>query len=72
MSDGMLREPQTWFTTREAAEYLRMTPEAVRKAVERGRLKSATNSTMGRRFGHRFRREALDAFITGEHASYAG
>ncbi|MEY4510500.1 MAG: hypothetical protein RLZZ450_2622 [Pseudomonadota bacterium] len=56
---------QVWFTTAEAAEYMRMTARAVQKQVERGHLQP-DNRHVGRIAGFRFRRETLDRFITGK------
>lgn len=65
MAEAAQKTEQTWYTTDEAAEYLRITPEALRKHVQRGKLKASSTAALGRKFGLRFRRETLDAFITG-------
>jgi hypothetical protein len=56
---------QQWFTTEEAAVYLRMTRGALLKHVERGNLTPDNRKALGRIAGHRFRRETLDRFMGG-------
>lgn len=55
---------QEWFTTVEAAVYVRMEYEALRKQISTGRLKPDSPSRPGFR-GHRFRRATLDAWLMG-------
>ncbi len=57
--------PKVWFTTREAAEYLRISRDALLKHVERGNITADNVSARGKVSGHRFQRETLDGFITG-------
>lgn len=49
-------EPSPWYSTRGAAEYLGVTPQAVRERVYRGKLKAHYDA--GRKL--RFRRSDLD------------
>lgn len=60
---------QTWFTLREAAEYLRTTSRALQRHVDRGTLKPDCHGKRGRMQGHRFSRQTLDAFMRGEKAA---
>jgi excisionase family DNA binding protein len=56
-------EPSSpWLTVAEAADYSKMTPDAIRGAEKRGRLKGHRSET-GR---VRFLRSDLDAFLTGQ------
>jgi excisionase family DNA binding protein len=55
-----------WLTTDQAAEYLASTRRALLNAVSRGRLVPDAWGGRGRAKGHRFRRETLDRYITGE------
>lgn len=57
-----------WLTTDEAAEYLRTTRGAILHHVARGNLKPTALGGRGRFQGHRFTREALDAFVLGKAA----
>ncbi len=67
MGEAALKQVEkTWFTTREAAEYLCISSDALHKHVQRGKIRPASAATLGRRFGLRFKKDALDAFITGE------
>ena len=54
-----------WLTTEEAAEYLRITPAALRQAVWRGSIKPDCYGGRGRTRSHRFRRTTLDRFLEG-------
>ena len=60
---------QTWFTLREAADYLRTTASALQHHVRRGTLKPDCHGKRGRTLGHRFSRATLDAFMRGERAA---
>lgn len=53
-----------WFTTAEAAEYTGMHVKTLRDAAIDGRLRSQQRS--GRQGHRRYRREWLDAFVSGE------
>lgn len=55
-----------WFTTKEAAAYLRTTTKALLQHVARGRLKPDHFGGRGRFKSHRFRRATLDAFAGGK------
>ena len=57
-------DPSPWLTTEEAADYCRLSVEAVRGSEKRGQLR-AHRSESGR---VRYRREDLDAFLRGEAA----
>lgn len=56
---------QSWFTKEEAAEYLRVSTRTLDRWVAGGRLHAYRKS----RKLIRFRREDLDAFMTGEEAN---
>jgi excisionase family DNA binding protein len=64
MGEVALKFEQVWFTTAEAAEYLRITRAALQKQVERGNI-VPDNRHVGRVSGFRFRRETLDRFQLG-------
>jgi excisionase family DNA binding protein len=53
-------ERQEWMTTDEAAAYLRVHVETVRRWAREGTLPAAK---LGNRGGFRFRREDLDRFM---------
>lgn len=54
---------QQWFDTPEAARYIRVSKEAMRKLVQRGRVRpDAPAGTRGLR-SHRFHRSTLDAYL---------
>jgi excisionase family DNA binding protein len=53
-----------WFTTREAAEHLRISERSVRRAMERGKLKYARFGD-GKRGSIRFTGKWLDAYALG-------
>lgn len=57
---------RAWLTTDEAALYVRMTPNALRKHVAAGSLKPDSWGKRGRTQTHRFRRSTLDAFLAGD------
>jgi excisionase family DNA binding protein len=63
---------KVWYTMREAAEYVRISYEGMKKQVQRGRIKADSDPAHGRRFGLRFRRETLDAFVTGGGGNNGG
>ncbi len=56
---------QEWFTTEEAAAFLRMTGNAIRKHVCSGRLRPDVFGKRGRTRSHRFSRATLRAFFGG-------
>jgi hypothetical protein len=55
---------QEWFTTTEAAAYIRTTPKALRQRIARGSLKPDSWGGRGRGREHMFRRATLDAHCT--------
>lgn len=50
-----------WYTGEEAAAYLGITMHALRRLVQRGRLKKAPGS-----YRYRFRKSTLDAYLEGK------
>ena len=53
-----------WFTTKEAAEYLRISERSIRRAIETGRLRFARFGD-GKRGSIRVTRKWLDAYALG-------
>jgi excisionase family DNA binding protein len=53
-----------WYTTKEAADYLRISERSIRRAMETGRLKYARIGD-GKRGSIRFTRKWLDAYTLG-------
>ena len=58
-----------WFTTKEAAEYLRISERSVRRAIETGKLKYARFGE-GKRGSIRFPRVWLDAYALGYNGKH--
>lgn len=58
-------EPQEWFTTDEAAAYIRLSANALLKHVAAGNIVPDVWGKRGRTRSHRFRRATLDAFMSG-------
>jgi hypothetical protein len=58
-------EAQEWYTTAEAAKYLRTSVGAVLNAVWRKRLVPDCQGRSGRSRSHMFRRETLEAYYKG-------
>jgi hypothetical protein len=56
-------EQQQWFTTAEAAVYLRTSVTALKKHVQRGTLRPDAFGLRGGFRGHRYARDTLDAFV---------
>jgi hypothetical protein len=56
--------PQEWFTTEEAAVYLRTTAKALIQRIGRGTLVPDSRGQRGRGRQHMFRRATLDAHYT--------
>ncbi len=56
----MMREHRNWLTSEEAAEYLQVHVNTVRRWAREGAIPSAK---LGNRGGFRFRREDLDRFL---------
>jgi excisionase family DNA binding protein len=52
-----------WFDTMEAAEYIGVSVSAMRKLVQRGKIRPDTPGGTGLLKGHRFSRVTLDAFL---------
>lgn len=52
-----------WYTTAEAAEYMRMTPKALRMAIARGSIRPDCFGGRGRTRSHRFHVQTLRAFL---------
>ncbi|MBA3841076.1 MAG: helix-turn-helix domain-containing protein [Actinobacteria bacterium] len=65
-ADVAERVYRAWYTTVEAADYLRITRAALLKHVERGHLVPDNRNAAGRIAGHRFRRETLERFMGGD------
>lgn len=59
----LIARQSPWYTLHQAAEYCQMSPAALQKAVERGRLAPDSPARRGRSKVHRFRRETLDRFL---------
>lgn len=55
-----------WLDTKEAAAYLRTTPRALLRHVQRGNLKPDCFGRRGAFKSHRFSRATLDAFLQGK------
>jgi len=58
-----------WHTTTEAAEYLRISPKALRAHVARGNIKPDHWGGRGRLRSHRFCTSTLDRFLRGDKAA---
>jgi excisionase family DNA binding protein len=56
----MATEPRDWLTTKEAAEYLRVHVNTVRRWAREGAIPAVK---LGNRGGFRFRREDLERFL---------
>ena len=59
---------QTWYTSAEAAEYLRCSVRTIGRATQLGKLRSERLQTGGSRRSVRFHRRWLDAFVLGFNA----
>jgi PTS system nitrogen regulatory IIA component len=55
-----MQPSEAWLTTQEAARYLRVHPETVRRWAREGLIPAAK---LGRRGGFRFKRDDLDRFV---------
>ena len=65
-----MTERRDWLTTEEAAEYLQVHRDTLRRWARTGVIPAAK---LGNRGGFRFRREDLDRFLEGRRpASRAG
>lgn len=62
-------DAQEWFTTIEAAAYLRTTAKALNMRIARGTLVPDCWGGRGRSRQHMFRRETLDKHYTGDGAA---
>lgn len=71
MGDAAVKsdERQEWFTTTEAAQYLRTTARALRMRVARGTIVPDCRGQRGRSREHMFRRATLDAHYAGSDAA---
>lgn len=69
MSSTAQNGAQIWYTTAEAAAYLRTTATAVRRRVARGTLVPDCYGGRGRAKQHMFRRETLDAHYSDKGAA---
>lgn len=67
----MIMDTSPWYTTSEAAEYLRTTTRALLRHVQRGNLKPDSWGSRGAFKSHRFCRETLDAFARGDRGRAA-
>lgn len=56
------RIPREWFTTTEAAEYLRITPKALRNRVARGAIVPDVWGERGKGKFHMFHLDTLRAY----------
>jgi excisionase family DNA binding protein len=65
----MTFDTSPWLTTVEAADYLRTTPDALKKHIARGNIRPDSFGQRGRFRSHRFSRATLDAFVRGERAA---
>jgi excisionase family DNA binding protein len=64
----MATGPRDWLTTEEAAEYLRIHVNTVRRWAREGAIPAAK---LGNRGGFRLRREDLDRFLEARRSSGA-
>jgi len=69
---GALKKPevvavveQCWFDTAEAAQYIRVSKEAMRKLVQRGTIRPDSPAGANGLRGHRFSRKTLDEHLGG-------
>jgi excisionase family DNA binding protein len=58
------RPQQQWFTTREAAEYIRVSRDTLLKLVERGHIRPDAPAGTRGLSGHRFSRATLDKYLS--------
>lgn len=65
----VIADTSPWYSTGEAAEYLRTTPRALLNHVARGNLVPDAYGRRGRFQSHRFSKDTLDAFVTGKRAA---
>ncbi len=65
----MMSEHRDWLTSEEAAEYLQVHVNTVRRWAREGAISAAK---LGNRGGFRFRREDLDAFIERRRSPSSG
>jgi excisionase family DNA binding protein len=56
---------QAWFDTAEAAQYIRVSKEAMRKLVQRGTIRPDAPAGANGLRGHRFSRRTLDRHLGG-------
>lgn len=63
---------QKWLSIADAAVHTGKSVDALSKAVQRGRLVPDAPARKGLSRGHRFLRETLDAYMTGESLRAAG
>ena len=63
----MQDEPTPWLTTDEAAHYLQVHPETIRRWAREGTIPAAK---LGNRGGFRFRREDLDRFLEARRSEH--
>jgi excisionase family DNA binding protein len=62
-----MAEQREWLTTDEAAEYLQIHVETVRRWAREGKVASVK---LGNRGGFRFKREDLERFLESRRQSY--
>lgn len=62
----MIADTSPWYSTVEAAEYLRTSPRALLAHVARGNIRPDAFGSRGRFKSHRFSKETLDAFVRGD------
>jgi excisionase family DNA binding protein len=63
-----VKSAQVWYTTAEAAKYLRCSPRTIGRATQLRKLRSERLQTGGSKGGVRFHRRWLDAFVLGLNA----
>lgn len=63
---ALREDPDPWYTTEEAAEYLRTSHQAVLRRIARGKLTPDSWGGRGRGRHHMFRRSTLDAHLKGD------
>lgn len=73
---GALKKPvevavveQSWFDTAEAAQYIRVSKEAMRKLVQRGTIRPDSPAGANGLRGHRFSKTTLEKFLRSGRAA---
>jgi hypothetical protein len=63
LAGAPLPAPEKAYNTQEAAEYLRMSPNALSHHIRAGNITPDVFGGRGRTRAHRFRKDTLDAFL---------